>query len=105
MADDRVYLQCNICGKKLFLGKQLGWSAFYWQNYGLINGDKKSPSLEYRLNKFFEDHFHPDADTEHWNGNYSIVYEIDNNGEFDSVWKPVAREKGENNESICNNRG
>ena len=88
MANDRIYLQCNICGKKLFLGKQFAWGSFYWENYGKLNGDENSPPLEDRLNEFFTEHHHPEADVCKWNGNYSIVYEIDNSGEFDSVWKP-----------------
>ena len=79
MADDRIYIQCNICGGKLFLGKQFGWGAFYWRNYGKINGDEESPPLEDRLNKFFDDHFHPDSfpKNEHWNGDFGIVYEAE----------------------------
>ncbi len=76
MADDRIFLKCNICGDTLFLGKQFGFSAFYWRNYGLMNGDKNSPSLEDRLNKFYEDHYHPEAGMDkRWNGDYSIAYE------------------------------
>lgn len=92
MADDRVYMQCNICGKKLFLGKQLGWSAFYWENYGLITNPHSSP-LEVRLNVFFGNHTHPESNSVSWNGDYSIVYESENNGEFDEKWSPHTMEK------------
>lgn len=80
MADDRIYIKCNICGGKLFLGKQFGWGAFYWQNYWKMNGDEEAPPLEDRLNKFFEGHVHPEysQENEHWNGDFSIVYEWDN---------------------------
>lgn len=87
MADDRVFIQCNVCGKKLFLGKQFGWEAFYWENYGKTNGDPNSPPLEDRLNEFFQEHVHLYSDKEHWNGNYSIVYESDNDGRFEDVWR------------------
>lgn len=77
MADDRIYLKCNICGETLFLGKQFGCEPYYWLNYGKINGDINSPSLEERLNDFYEKHVHLDGDYERWNGNYSIAYESD----------------------------
>ena len=77
MANDRIYLKCNICGKTLFLGKQYGYGSFLWLNYDKINGDISSPSLEERLNDFYDEHGHPDSDSEKWNGNYSIEYESD----------------------------
>jgi len=80
MADDRIYIKCNICGGKLFLGKQFGFGAFYWQNYGKMNGDEEAHPLEDRLNKFFEYHVHPEysPENEHWNGDFCIDYEWDN---------------------------
>ena len=94
MADDRIYMQCNICGKKLYLGKQFGWEPFFWANYGKMNGDVTSPPLEDRLNKFFADHYHPDADVCRWNGNFSIVYEAGSPADFDAVWgSPFKRDE------------
>lgn len=80
MADDRIYIKCNICGGKLFLGKRFGFGAFYWQNYGKMNGDEEAHPLEDRLNKFFEYHVHPEysPENEHWNGDFCIDYEWDN---------------------------
>ena len=81
MADDRLYLQCNICGEKLYLGKQFGWCPFYYDSYG-------KQSLEDRLNDFYSRHSHF-ADVCKWYGNYSIVYESDNNGDMDEQWSPT----------------
>lgn len=83
MADDRIYLKCNICGETLFLGKQFGYSPFFWLNYGKLRGNISSPSLEERLNEFYEKHDHEIdeyGDYERWNGNYSIAYESDMKG-------------------------
>ena len=77
MADDRIYLKCNICGETLFLGKQYAYGPFFWLNYGKLGGDISSPSLEERLNDFYDEHVHPDSDDKKWNGNYSIEYESD----------------------------
>ena len=100
MADDRIYMQCNICGKKLYLGKQFGSGAFYWYNYGKENNEKNRNNplwvkqdeqpLEYRLNEFFDEHCHPCEGFCKWNGNFSIVYEMDDNPglDWDDVWKP-----------------
>ena len=77
MADDRIYIQCNICGKKLFLGKQFAWGPFYWRNYAQINGEKNAPPLEEKLNTFYQEHYHPNSNVCKWNGNYSIVYEVE----------------------------
>lgn len=85
MADDRIYMQCNICGEKLFLGKQFGWGAYFWENY-------HNKSLEDSLNEFFGKHVHPGSDICRWNGNYSIVYETDQtNEEFNEAWMPYMR--------------
>lgn len=88
MADDRIYMQCNICGEKLYLGKQFGWGAFFWENY-------HNKSLEDSLNEFFEKHVHPCENKCKWNGNYSIVYEIDHNEPFDEAWMPYIFEEDE----------
>ena len=65
MADNRIYLRCKECGKKLFLGKRLG-IGYYWNNYGKENNESKANDpnwkkqddrpLEERLNEFFEEH-------------------------------------------------
>ncbi len=70
MADDRLFLKCNICGDMLFLGKQFGFGPFY----------NEFP-LEERLNAFFKSHCHEDADTDRFNGDYSIAYETDSEKE------------------------
>lgn len=80
MADDRIYMQCNICGKKLYLGKQFGWQPFYWESYD-------GRTLEEKLNEFFEEHYHPGQDAYMWNGNFIIVYESDNDGHKDEIWR------------------
>lgn len=87
MANDRIYLQCNTCGKKLYLGKSYG-DGFYWTNYGKLNGSEDSAPLEDRLNVFFDEHIHPEVGPiEHWDGDYSIVYEADNIGDLDKKWE------------------
>ena len=75
MADDRIYIKCNVCGETLYLGKQFGAEPFYWENYG--NGDKNSPSLEDRLNAFYEKHVHLLEGSKRFYGDYSIEYETD----------------------------
>ena len=72
MADDRLYIQCNICGKKFFIGKQFAYGSFYLQDY--YTDDK--PFID-RLNEFYEDHNHCERYVCRWNGNYSLVYETD----------------------------
>lgn len=87
MANDRIYLQCNTCGKKLYLGKSYG-DGFYWTNYGKLNGSEDFAPLEDRLNVFFDEHIHPEVGPiEHWDGDYSIVYEADNIGDLDKKWE------------------
>lgn len=76
MADDRIYMKCNICGSMLYLGKQFAYGPFFWENYALEK-DSNAPSLEDQLNAFYEAHYHPESHTCKWNGNFSIVYEID----------------------------
>lgn len=86
MADDRIYLQCNICGDKFFLGKQFGWDAFYLADYDyVIHHDK---TFIERLNEFYEAHNHIGEDVCRCNGNYSLVYESDdwdNGAKMDEV--------------------
>ena len=106
MADDRIYMQCNICGKKLYMGEQFAWGPFYWYNYGEENNkrNKNNPlwvkqderPFEDHLNEFFSEHHHPDADVCKWNGNFSIVYDEDDNSDldFDDVWKPYQFKRG-----------
>lgn len=50
MANNRIYIRCNVCGEALFLGKQFG-EFFYWGNYRQEDGD-----LEDQLNGFFQEH-------------------------------------------------
>lgn len=84
MADDRIYLQCNICGDKFFLGKQFAWDAFYLEDYHYEHHHDKT-FIE-RLNEFYEAHNHIGEDVCRWNGNYSLVYESDDW----SNWKDIA---------------
>lgn len=84
MADDRLYLQCNICGGKFYLGKQFAWGAFHL--------DKWEVPFEERLNTFYEAHEHDDADVCRWNGNYSIIYETDEWSDFDEIVVPYKHE-------------
>lgn len=76
MADDRIYLQCNVCGEKFFLGKQFAYEPFYLVDYAYENGTTKKTFID-RLNDFYEAHYHPCSGVCQWNGNYSIVYEND----------------------------
>ena len=67
MANNRIYLKCNVCGDTLFLGKSF-LSGYYWNKY-----EKEPVHLENRLNEFYENHT--------WCGNvcdgdFSIEYEI-----------------------------
>lgn len=58
MADNRLYLTCAICGKRLFLGKAFhnGHGAFY------VNYDGNG-TLEQKLNNFYSAHIlHDDGD-------------------------------------------
>lgn len=72
MANNRIYLRCNECGEKLFLGKSF-LMGYYWTNYGKLNGDPNSPPLEDELNEFFIKHrYCGDNPTD---GDYSIDYE------------------------------
>ncbi len=50
MANNRIYIRCNVCGEALFLGKNFG-DYFYWANYVPEAGD-----LEDQLNEFFNEH-------------------------------------------------
>lgn len=50
MANNRIYLRCNSCGEKLFLGKRLG-GGYWYRNYRLEEG-----TLEEQLNKFYGKH-------------------------------------------------
>ena len=72
MANNRIYLKCNVCGEMLYLGKSFAM-GYYWENYGKLNGDPNSPPLEDRLNEFFEKHTY--CNNEGNDGDYSIEYE------------------------------
>lgn len=86
MADDRIYLQCNICGDKFFLGKQFAWDAFYLEDYHYeLHHDK---TFIERLNEFYEAHNHIGEDVCRYNGNYSIVYESDDWGDWEDIAIP-----------------
>lgn len=50
MANNRLYLRCNVCGEEMFLGKDF-LTGFYWTDYS-----EKGIHLEDRLNKFFDEH-------------------------------------------------
>ena len=65
MANNRIYLRCNGCGKTLFLGKTY-WGGYYWENLGA--------PLERTLNDFYDEHTYcGDA----WgDGDFSIQYEF-----------------------------
>ena len=57
MANNRIYIRCNVCGKALFLGKDFA-QGFYWQNY-----DKNFDwHLEDKLNEFFDEHTYCDQE-------------------------------------------
>lgn len=73
MANNRIYLKCNACGEKLFLGK-CGQGEYYWINYDKENGDPNSPTLEDRLNMFYEKHCF--CKEGFGNGDYSIEYQF-----------------------------
>ena len=82
MADDRLYLQCNICGGKFYLGKQFAWGSFFIDEY-----DPKKPFID-RLNDFYEAHYHPGSWVCRWNGNYSIIYETDDWHDINEIVVP-----------------
>lgn len=65
MADNRIYLKCNICGKKLYLGKSF-LDGFYYENY-----DKKT--LEEKLNEFYDKHTY--CNKSYSDGDFDITYE------------------------------
>lgn len=90
MADDRLYLQCNICGAKFFMGKQFAWGAFYLKDYAFENETTDKPFVK-KLNDFYEAHYHPEADVCYWNGNYSIIYETDDWKNLDEIAVPSKR--------------
>lgn len=92
MADDRIYLQCNVCGEKFFLGKQFAYGAFYLVDYAYENDTTKKTFID-RLNDFYEAHYHPCSDVCRWNGNYSVVYETDDWVEPNEIAIPFKRGK------------
>lgn len=50
MANNRIYIRCNVCGEALYLGKDF-LDGFYWENY-----KNDGEHLEDRLNRFFDEH-------------------------------------------------
>lgn len=50
MANNRIYLRCNVCGEAIFLGKSFG-DGFYWVNY-----KEDGEHLEDKLNAFYDKH-------------------------------------------------
>ena len=101
MANNRIYLKCNICGDVLYLGKSFAM-GYYWENYGKINGDPNSPSLEDRLNKFFDEHTY--CKNEGNDGDYSIEYE-DPIRDYVDVVRCGRCQYWENQNSYCNRIG
>lgn len=68
MANNRIYLRCNGCGKEFFLGKRFG-GGFYYENY-----HKESGTLEKQLNKFYEEHESCGEETlEHFEIHYEFL--------------------------------
>lgn len=71
MANNRIYLKCNICGKTLFLGKSF-LQGYYYVNYDQLK-DPGAPSLEDKLNNFYDEHVYcGDSSSD---GDFSIEYE------------------------------
>ena len=87
MADNRMYIRCESCGKMLFLGKRLGF-GYYWWNYGKDNNEanrgkpwykeQDERPLEDRLNEFFANHTWCGGEQD----NFRIVYETDDDFEY-----------------------
>lgn len=50
MANNRIYIRCNVCGEALYLGKHFR-QGFYWENYAA-----EEVHLEDELNEFFDEH-------------------------------------------------
>lgn len=73
MANDRIYLKCNVCGALLYLGKSFA-QGFYYVNYDKER-DSSAPSLDEKLNMFYDKHaFCGDS---HSDGDFSLIYESD----------------------------
>lgn len=72
MANNRIYLRCNGCGKTLFLGKSY-LSGYFYENYDRLR-DPKSPSLERKLNEFYDEHTY--CGNARGDGDFSIEYEF-----------------------------
>ena len=68
MANDRIFLKCNVCGEELFLGKSF-FDGFYWENYA-----KEPIHLEDKLNDFFDEHKYCNGNGS--DGDFDIAYEI-----------------------------
>ena len=65
MANNRIFIKCNICGEKLFLGKSF-YDGFYYENYNDV-------PLEDSLNDFYNKHTFCNSDLSE--GDFSIEYE------------------------------
>ena len=71
MANNRIYLKCNACGKTLFLGKSF-MSGYHYVNYERIT-NRFAKSLETLLNEFYDEHAY--CGDCHNDGDFSIEYE------------------------------
>lgn len=70
MANNRLYIKCNVCGETLFIGKSFG-GGFYYHNYG---DDPRS--LAEKLNDFYDRHAYCSVgDTWGDEGSFSLEYE------------------------------
>lgn len=71
MANNRIYLKCNVCGKTLFLGKSY-LEGFFYTNYEQFR-DPNPATLEIKLNNFYDEHAY--CEGSHNDGDFSIEYE------------------------------
>ena len=81
MANNRIYLRCNSCGKTLFLGKRLGL-GYWYENYRPEEG-----SLEEQLNRFYDEH-------EYCNGAGLDCFDIEYEDE-ESHWRKEDKDEDE----------
>ena len=75
MANNRIFIRCNVCGEKLFLGKSF-LNGFYYENYD-------NSTLEDKINNFYNKHTYcNDNDSD---GDFDITYENENRTEKKKV--------------------
>ena len=72
MANNRIYLKCNACGKTLFLGKSF-LNGYTYVNYDRIT-NPFAKSLETKLNDFYDEHTYCGLSLN--DGDFSIEYEL-----------------------------